>query len=207
MRAPGFPDGTATSVEVRLDDPRSEPVATGAQLPFTFTISGDAVGNGTHLIYAVARVDGKARRGLSGFDNRPRLNQLQSVGTHNSYHLMPTDELWSQIEPWQYFESPLAVQLGAEGVRQFELDVNLANDGSGRMDVFHVPIVDELTTCRALVDCLSEIKGWSDAFPGHAPIAVQLELKDNDLGFPVPYGYWHADALDDLDALIRYAAR
>lgn len=203
VSAPGLAPGTAATVEVRLDRPRHAPVATGAALPFAFTLPGDAAGPGAHVVFALARSGRDQRRGLGGFDNRPRLNQLQAVGTHNSYHLAPLDEPWSGIEAWQVSMSSPGVQLAEEGVRQFELDVNVANDGSGRLDVFHVPIVDARTTCLALVDCLGEIKTWSDAHPAHAPVAVLLELKDNDLGFPVPYGFWDPASLDALDALIR----
>ena len=46
------------------------------------------------------------------------------------------------------------------------------------MEVFHEPLVDEGTTCRVFVDCLKEIRTWSDAHPAHEPLFLQIEPKD-----------------------------
>ena len=58
------------------------------------------------------------------------LNQLQSLGSHNSYHVIPQPILLQAllaIEPaaagWEYSHRPLGEQFGEEGVRQIELDV------------------------------------------------------------------------------------
>ena len=54
-------------------------------------------------------------------DDTLRLNQLQALGTHNSYHLLEG----VAIDPELDFEhAPLDVQLGAQGVRQFEPDAH-----------------------------------------------------------------------------------
>ena len=133
---------------------------------------------------------------------------------------------------WEYSHSPLAEQFSDEGVRQIELDVFYDPEG-GRyadrvvMDLFglprdpgipelhepgykvlHVQELDFETTCYTLESCLQEVREWSDAHPGHLPIAILVELKDAvipdplDLGFvePLPIG---PDALDELDAEIR----
>jgi hypothetical protein len=81
--------------------------------------------------------------------------------------------------------------------------VNTANDGSGRLEVFHIPTIDEGTTCRVFVDCLRTIKTWSDAHPRHAIIGIQLELEANEFNLPAPFGPWHAADYDRLDAAIR----
>ena len=201
--AADLPDGTAARTTVRLGTKRGPLIATGTTLPLQFTFDVGQAGPGFHVLFVRTRVNNEHRRGLGVFTSGIRLNQLQAVGTHNSYHVAPVDEPFAGFEPWQYFQDPLDVQLGEQGVRQFELDINVANDGSGALDVFHVPLVDQLTTCLALVDCLGTIKGWSDANPEHAPVAVLLELKDNDLGFPVPYGFWQPGDLDRLDASVR----
>jgi hypothetical protein len=59
-----------------------------------------------------------------------RLNQIQVIGSHNSYHVAPPPALLEKIrvinagwaESWNYTHPPLAEQLEM-GVRQFELDI------------------------------------------------------------------------------------
>lgn len=60
-----------------------------------------------------------------------RLNHIQVLGTHNSYHLEPLPAVMAVIQQMDpnaaiamgYSHRPLAEQLGALGVRQVELDV------------------------------------------------------------------------------------
>jgi uncharacterized protein YgbK (DUF1537 family) len=66
------------------------------------------------------------------------MNQLQSLGTHNSYHVQIEG---TNIEEWQYSHEPLDVQAGALGVRQYELDVNWDPE-TGAFTVYHVPVLD-----------------------------------------------------------------
>ncbi len=106
-------------------------------------------------------------------DGELRLHQLQAKGTHNSYHVAPGTGLIPELE---YTHSPLDVQLASQGVRQLELDVR-HDKFQDRFDVFHENF-DEGTTCPTLEECLSLVKGWSDASPAHHPIFIQLELKD-----------------------------
>jgi hypothetical protein len=51
--------------------------------------------------------------------------------------------------------------------------------------------------------CLQQVKGWSDAHPHHAPIAILTELVDDDYHLGVPVLPWTAAAMDQLDAEIR----
>jgi len=106
-------------------------------------------------------------------DETLRLNQLQAEGTHNSYHIRP--EVYG--DDWDYTMSPLGVQLADEGVRQVELDLHWDRLG-GRWHVFHIGVADPLTTCDLFLDCLAEIRRFSDAHPGHHPIFVQIEPKE-----------------------------
>jgi len=110
-------------------------------------------------------------------DDVLRVNQLQAEGTHNSYHLLPDSDV---VQDWQYDMPPLDEQLGEHGVRQFELDA-WWNPG-GFLEVFHAQIVDANTSCWTLVECLTTIRGWSDAHPGHHPLFVWIEPKS---AFPV----------------------
>jgi len=202
VRAPRAPEGPAT-VKVWVDGSHGAPVATGSALPFRFTLDVGALGAGDHVLSARADTGhGRDLLGVRFVDDALRVNQLQALGTHNSYHTYPKPP-YDAVEALQYFEDPLDVQLESEGVRQFELDVNTANDGSGRLEVFHIPVIDEGTTCRAFTDCLRTIKAWSDAHPQHAVIGIQLELEANEFNLPAPFGPWHAADYDRLDAAIR----
>lgn len=71
-------------------------------------------------------------------DDCLRINQVQVLGTHNSYHQQPTaalrqalDSIAPDWEPeWWYTHRPLVEQLGALNIRQFELDVFADPEGS-----------------------------------------------------------------------------
>jgi hypothetical protein len=63
--------------------------------------------------------------------DEPRLNQIQVIGTHNSYHIAPAPAIMQiiagssrrQAEGLDYTHRPLAEQFGRLGIRQIELDV------------------------------------------------------------------------------------
>src|SRR5215212_1326752 len=145
-----------------------------------------------------------------------RINQLQSLGTHNSFHVEPSaaekavrsgsglvDET-----TLEYSFAPLWWQFAREDVRQVELDLfadpqggaysapRLRALGGGGpyapemtrpgIKVLHVQDYDYRTTCLTLVACLRQIKGWSDDHRGHVPIAILLELKDAALPQQIP---------------------
>lgn len=125
------------------------------------------------------------------FDDVLRLNHVQARGTHNSYHLQP-EQLFDASHA--YSHAPLDVQLGAQGVRQLELDLHLSV--RGHLEVFHLPGgIDEETTCRRFIRCLETVRSWSDAHPEHLPIVIWLEPKDEALD-------WADDRYDML--LDRY---
>jgi hypothetical protein len=167
-----------------------------------------------------------------------RMNQIQVLGTHNSYHVEPDPILVQQLGPLfpdivqlEYTHVPLAQQFSGQGIRKIELDVwtdpqgglfahrladvLLGNDPwSQNPDMYlpgfktiHIPDLDYVSTCETFVACLGEVKAWSDTHPGHLPIAIMVELKDDppilpggNLAQPLPIG---ADDLDALDAEIR----
>jgi hypothetical protein len=138
----------------------------------------------------------------------------------------------------EYTHRPLDEQVGPLGIRQVELDVFADPDG-GRfafplgalvfpipgeepkpelflpgLKVLHIQDIDFETTCLTFVSCLQTIKAWSDANPGHLPLMVLVEAKDDPLVLPpgvlppglpdpaepVPFG---AQELDGIDAEIR----
>ena len=143
-----------------------------------------------------------------------KLNDLQAVGTHNSYKLAIAPKqmaLLRAVDPKQadgldYAHPRLAAQLDA-GARQLELD--LLNDPQGGryasplamkmapdlpydlaplrepgMKVMHVQDIDYRSNCPRFADCLRQISDWSKAHPGHLPILVLLNLKEGGLKVP-----------------------
>lgn len=166
-----------------------------------------------------------------------RLDNVQVLGTHNSYHVQPKEPLFSALRGFdpalaagfEYTHSPLDVQFTSEEIRQIELDV-FADPQGGLYDqrhllpllglpadsgiaaleepgfkVLHVQEVDFESTCWTFVECLEQVRSWSDANPRHLPIAILVELKDGaipdplNVGFvqPHPIGPAELDALDD----------
>ncbi len=108
------------------------------------------------------------------------LNQIQVIGTHNSYHLRPTDimletaaSVTDEAKSMDYSHDPLDMQL-ENGVRSFELDIQPFADG---FHVFHVPILDDGSTCPIFRDCLATVWAWSQQNPDHVPISFLLEFK------------------------------
>jgi hypothetical protein len=140
-----------------------------------------------------------------------RLNQVQVVGSHNSYHLEATkaeSDLRALIDPagqqsLEYAHAPLPEQFADQAVRQIELDVYADPNGGlyanplirwavngGPYDpamnapgtkVLHVQDVDYHSTCLTLVACLQQVKAWSDKHRGHVPVAILVELKDEPI--------------------------
>ena len=81
--------------------------------------------------------DGDGPAGLGGvgpppsWSGEPRLNQIQVIGTHNSYHIAPAPAILElvagssrrQAEGLDYSHRPFAEQFSDLGIRQIELDV------------------------------------------------------------------------------------
>jgi hypothetical protein len=182
-------------------------------------------------------------------DNCMRLNHVQVLGTHNSYHIEPRPallEFISGIDPVaaasiEYTHRSLGEQFALLGVRQVELDV-FADPSGGLyamplgqivfpinppnpdpikqellapgLKVLHVQDVDFETTCLTFISCLDALEVWSDANPGHLPVMVLVEAKDDPLILPpgvLPPGLpgpvvpipFSAAELDGIDAEIR----
>jgi hypothetical protein len=149
-------------------------------------------------------------------DDCLRLNHVQVLGTHNSYHLAPEPPLLEALgdrgRNIDYTHRPLNEQLSELGIRQFELDVFADPDG-GRyaqpaglrlapgltppdaamrqpgFKVLHVQDIDYRTTCLTLAACLTEIRDWSRANPHHVPILILIEAKDSTPRDPDGLGF------------------
>ncbi len=130
-----------------------------------------------------------ADAGAYPLDDVLRLNHIQLKGTHNSYHLAPAE---LAVPDWDYSHAPLKVQLSKLGVRQVELDIHWhAEDET--FHIYHIPILDDRSTCATLKECLSEMLEWSVAHPDHAPLFILIEPKD-DVDLEPIVGHY-----DDLD--------
>ena len=106
-------------------------------------------------------------------DGMLRLNHIQVLGTHNSYHVAPAPG--PGLTPDRDItQAPLTVQLERQSVRQIELDVHAS--AGGPLAVFHVR-GDEGTTCPTFVACLGEVRAWSAGHRGHVPLFVLVEPK------------------------------
>ncbi|MCC5954079.1 MAG: S-layer homology domain-containing protein [Acidimicrobiia bacterium] len=179
--------------------------------------------------------------GVTGYphDDELRLNEIQVVGTHNSYKKFLQPEFEAALEAqfpgltqfWDYEHRPLPEQFAELGVRQIELDI-FADPEGGRyaernaqafaglpldpgipelhepgMKVLHIQEVDVESTCWTLVSCLTELREWSDANPGHVPVFVLVEAKDATIPDPLNLGFvqpieFDAEQLDAVDAEI-----
>jgi hypothetical protein len=152
-------------------------------------------------------------------DRCVHLNQIQVLGSHNSYHLLPRPSLLDlllaldpQFEGFVYQHLPLDQQFGTQAIRQIELDVFydplgghygtrkvlplLGEDGMAPpvmfepgMKVFHVQEVDFETTCPTLVACLETIRDWSADNRRHLPLVVLIEAKDDAIIDPANLGF------------------
>jgi len=167
-------------------------------------------------------------------DDTLRLNQIQVVGSHNSYHIQPRPELLNVLlrfgnlaQGLEYAHPPLDQQFESQGVRQIEIDVWADPHGglfanragltvvheptaSGIPElsqpgfkVLHIQDIDFESNCWTFVECLQTVKSWSDAHPGHVPIMILIEAKDDALpiplagaAVPVPIDTAQFDALD-----------
>jgi hypothetical protein len=172
-------------------------------------------------------------------DDTLRLNDIQALGSHNSYHLEVQPEVMALLrvfdttlaESLEYSHAPLDEQFSDQGIRQIELDVFsdrqgglFADPGGARLagiesgvgpemaepgfKVLHVQDIDPRSTCTTLVLCLEALRDWSAAHPGHVPIMVLIEVKQDPIPDPVEAGFVvpetiDAESLDELDEEIR----
>lgn len=133
-----------------------------------------------------------------------RMNEVQVVGSHNSYHAAPDAETLNkarsvtwQADTWTFTRAPFDVQL-ERGVRCLELDLHPEKNG---FEVYHSRFYDRNSTCRSLPDGLKIVDAWSRAHPDHLPITVLFEVKETEI--PKDSGVTiNAALLQRLDALV-----
>ncbi len=137
------------------------------------------------------------------------LDQLQYVATHNSTVIEPTPlQLFiiDLVEPGtadtlRYEHPDLTTQL-ENGIRAFELDPR--NTGR-RFTNTHVPLVANRSNAPDFALALAELDRWSDAHPGHAPIFIHLDLKEDYRFLDPTSGPWDEDAVWRLDDVVGNA--
>lgn len=174
-----------------------------------------------------------------GLSDGLRLNQIQAVGTHNSYKLEIDPPLMALIKErnantaltLDYFHRSIAEQLDA-GARQVEIDPLDDPEGGAFADplgvrllaqrgvtiappdraalakpgikVLHASDIDFRSSCPTFVDCLGQVKTWSDANRAHTPILIMINPKHTPISWegatPVrPFG---KDAFNRIEAEI-----
>ena len=135
------------------------------------------------------------------------INQLQFVGSHNSYKLAMDEATFAVLakrnleaaNSLEYWHIPLEEQLDV-GLRKLELDIFYADDGS--FVVGHVQKIDMNSSCVLLVDCFTEVLTWSSQHPEHIPVWISFNTKDQTIeGLPIPR-LFTAKAFEDLDRTI-----
>lgn len=154
-------------------------------------------------------------------DKTVKINQIQVIGSHNSYHagFAPSERKYLEMKnpkalrSLDYIHAPLPAQLDG-GVRQIEIDV-FADTKGGRyshlgiddaavkaglpadpnfdpnheMDrpgfkVMHIQGVDQRSTCRTFIRCLTQVREWSKEHPQHLPIFILVETKEDEKTAP-----------------------
>ena len=137
-----------------------------------------------------------------------RINQLQFVGSHNSYkkamlpeHMAALEDLDPQAAAaLAYAHIPLNEQLDS-GIRKLELDL-FYEPGSDDFVVGHIQVIDMQTHCATLRACLRQLKSWSLLNPGHIPVWISFNAKDSSVeGLPDPH-LFDLVAFSSLDALL-----
>ena len=135
---------------------------------------------------------------LAGFDidaavaSGVKFNEVAFIGTHNSYKA-PSNESVKELyrafsdatfgivsaEKVDFFADSLTDQLQL-GVRSLEIDIEtVVKNGETGFVVCHDPLLDSTSNCYDFREAMREIKMWSDANPGHLPITVIIEPKQN----------------------------
>jgi Phosphoinositide phospholipase C, Ca2+-dependent len=159
------------------------------------------------LLVAIAAALSVAAGGSRDYpqDGKLRLNQVQVLATHNSYHIQQDAPIPASPTS-QYTHGPLDQQLDL-GVRGFELDI--VNAPGGQFPVLHTPVVDATSNCTPLTQCLEVVRRWSRAHRGHVPIFILVEPKEGGLERVLDPSLEPFDAagLDELDAQVRSSLR
>lgn len=162
--------------------------------------------------------------GLAGCQSLLRLNEIQVVGSHNSFKqpidpgvmalITATDANLAASLDYSHLDLPAQLN---RGMRKVELDVfvdpvgGLYQTPQGLQDpaakpydtrplalpgfkVMHIQDIDFRSHCPLLQGCLQQLVAWSDNHPDHLPIYVTINPKDGVIDLP---GFVKPLAFDD----------
>ena len=146
---------------------------------------------------------------LCASNERLRMNEIQFIGSHNSYkQQMPTLYFWllrlidgEGAKALEYWHPPIADQLEL-GLRKLELDF-FYDAVSGEFAVGHIQVIDMGTSCTSLRACLQEIRQWSDRNPHHVPIWISFNLKDQAIPLLPDPQLFTPEALTNIDLAVK----
>ena len=146
---------------------------------------------------------------LCASNERLRMNEIQFIGSHNSYkQQMPTLYFWllrlidgEGAKALEYWHPPIADQLEL-GLRKLELDF-FYDAVSGEFPVGHIQVIDMGTSCTSLRACLQEIRQWSDRNPHHVPIWISFNLKDQAIPLLPDPQLFTPEALTNIDLAVE----
>lgn len=155
------------------------------------------------------------------------MNQVQVVGTHNSYHIEAPDEekklqakfIETPINFW-YSHPQLDIQLEEQQMRNLEIDVFADPEGGNYakplireeaglpydsdpvwnkpgVKVLHISDADINTVCKTLKSCLAIIRDWMDAHPQAVAIPIMMEFKTADPDLNAKVIPWDGEGLLD----------
>ncbi len=152
-----------------------------------------------------------------------RLNDIQVVGSHNSYKLAMAADAFRELKAarpeiassLEYAHLSLPEQLRL-GLRKLELDVFYDPDGAlfpgraaprSQLPVLHVQTLDDRSSCPSLLACLELLRTYSEQHPRHVPIFLSFNAKDAAVQWPgavapLPFD---EDAWQAFDAELRAA--
>ncbi|MGK0221595.1 MAG: hypothetical protein ACI9ON_000831 [Limisphaerales bacterium] len=140
-----------------------------------------------------------------------RINQIQFIGSHNSYKQAMSPENAQALaernpaaaQSLEYAHLPLAAQLDL-GMRKLELDVFYTPETDGFV-VGHVQAIDMNSHCTTLRICLRQITDWSNANQQHVPLWISFNTKDQVIAeLPIPTRF-DAAAFELLDSIVQEA--
>lgn len=145
-----------------------------------------------------------------------KINEIAVLGTHNSYQLLANlpnrllmkfrsdITLGKKANKMNFEMDTLTMQL-EYGVRNLELDIQVTDkEGEIDLSVIHKPIIDNVSSAQDFATALREVVLWSDNNPGHLPVYLLIEPKNESLelldmvDFSVEYS-------DEMDKTIKEA--
>ena len=156
------------------------------------------------LLLCLYALNGQAQEDLT-------INQLQFVGSHNSYKLKMNPVVFAALSAWDtkvaqsldYSHIAIDAQLEM-GVRKLELDVFFDATNSALV-VGHVQLIDMNSSCSFLNECFKVLLDWSANNAEHVPIWISFNAKDQKIdGLPDP-DVFSDQAFRVLDQLIEEA--